>query len=229
MRIPRLYVPELNRTVVGLDAGSARRLKKVLRMSDGDRVTLFDGKGLEADAVLVEDGRQVSISALRQVEESGPVIHLYPALIRANRFDWVVEKAVELGARSIRPVVCERSLIDEAGDRSERWRRLVIEAAEQSGRKLLPEVHPPQRFETAIAEAAGGVILAWEGEKLATLREAVQDASELSLFAGPEGGYSDAEVEMGKRAGATLVTLGPYTLRAETAAIILLGASKLLA
>ena len=229
MRIPRLYVPELNRTVVGLDADSARRLKKVMRMSDGDRVTLFDGRGLEADAVLVEGGRHVSISALRQVEESGPIIHLYPALIRANRFDWVIEKAVELGARSIRPVVCERSLIDEAGDRSERWRRLAIEAAEQSGRKLLPEVHPPQRLETALTNAAGKLVVAWEREPSATVAESVHHTSELSLFTGPEGGYSDAEIENARISGANLVTLGPYTLRAETAAIILLGAAKLLA
>lgn len=229
MRIPRLYVPELGSEQVALDRESARRLKKVLRLRAGDPLTLFDGKGIEADAVLLEGGLTASVKATRKVGESGRPIHLYPALIRANRFDWVIEKAVELGASSIHPVVCERSLIDETGDRADRWRRLSIEAAEQSSRTLLPPVHAPRRFEAAIEEAGGTIVLAWEGETTVTLREALPEAKELSLFTGPEGGYSEAEIEVARRAGARLITLGPYTLRAETAAIVALGAVRLLA
>jgi 16S rRNA (uracil1498-N3)-methyltransferase len=227
--VPRLYVPELSTERVELDVDTVRRLKKVLRLRGGDRLVLFDGLGLEADALLEEGGRAATVLTKRQVTESGPSIHLYPALVRANRFDWVVEKAVELGASSITPVVCERSLIDETGDRSERWRRVVIEAAEQSNRKLLPAINAPQRFEVALAAAGKKAVVAWEGEKSRTLQQSVENRQEISLFTGPEGGYSDREIECAQQAGAELVTLGPYTLRAETAAIVGLGAVRLLA
>jgi 16S rRNA (uracil1498-N3)-methyltransferase len=93
LSVPRLYVPELSTERVELDVDTVRRLKKVLRLRGGDRLVLFDGLGLEADALLEEGGRAATVLTKRQVTESGPSIHLYPALARANRFDWVVEKA----------------------------------------------------------------------------------------------------------------------------------------
>lgn len=229
MRVPRLYVPQLEAPTVELGAESARRLKRVLRLRTGANLVLFDGKVLEADAVLLEGGRVASVTATRRVTEPGPRIHLFPALIRANRFDWVIEKAVELGAASITPVICEHSLIDESGDRADRWRRIAIEAAEQSNRKLLPPVQQPQRLEAALAAATGKLIVAWEGEKATALQPSLKGADEISLFTGPEGGYSEAEIESSRAAGAALVTLGPFTLRAETAAIVALGAARLAA
>jgi 16S rRNA (uracil1498-N3)-methyltransferase len=227
MRIPRLYVPALDAAEVQLEADSSRRLRKVLRLGGGDRVTLFDGAGLEADAVLLDGARAAAVESTRRVSEPGPLVHLHPALIRANRFDWVIEKAVELGATSITPVISERSLIGERGDRAERWRRIAIEAAEQSNRKLMPSVRAPVLLETALEAAPGKLIVAWEREKLAPLGHAIEGAAELSLFTGPEGGYSDAEIKAARAAGAELVTLGPFTLRAETAAIVALGAIRL--
>jgi 16S rRNA (uracil1498-N3)-methyltransferase len=229
VRVPRLYVPSLDASEVQLSPERTRRLRKVLRLREGDRLILFDGAGLEADAVLLEGACAASVKTTRQVTEQGPSVHLYPALIRANRLDWVIEKAVELGAASITPVICERSLIDESGDRSERWRRIAIEAAEQSNRKLLPPVHRPAVFEAALRAASGRLIVAWEAEKAASLAQAVKCAGEVALFTGPEGGYSDAEIGAARAAGADLITLGPHTLRAETAAIVALGAVMLLA
>ena len=110
MRIPRIYVATgLGEETVALPSDTARRLSKVLRLRSGDRVDLFDGRGGVAEAVLV-GSEQAEVKRRYTMAEMGPRVCLYPALIRANRFDWLVEKGVELGAAAITPVHCERSI-----------------------------------------------------------------------------------------------------------------------
>lgn len=219
MRIPRLYSRGgVASDVIALDPELARRISRVLRLRDGARVDLFDGKGNEVEGVLA--GATVEVTRRYTAVEEGPEVHLYPALIRANRFDWLVEKTVELGATEIHPVRCARSIVDEGGGRLERWRRIAVEAAEQSERRIVPAIHEPVAFADGIRHAAGELIVAWEAER-AGQGWPGGAAGRVSLFSGPEGGYTEDEIALAREAGATTVGLGPFVLRAETAAIAL--------
>jgi 16S rRNA (uracil1498-N3)-methyltransferase len=151
---------------------------------------------------------------------------LYQALIKGQRFDWVLEKGTEVGVSSFVPVVSSRSVVrpaEASASRLERWQRIVTEAAEQSGRSRLPQVSPPVTFADALASAPGLRLLPWEGEHDITLREALTaegPPEAVSLFIGPEGGFPTEEVEMARQQGVRTVSLGPRILRAETAGIV---------
>jgi 16S rRNA (uracil1498-N3)-methyltransferase len=222
MRVPRIYLPaDFSHREVALDRDTTRRLASVRRLGEGDKVRLFDGSGNEAEGMLAKGARSVTIDRTWQEEETLPEIHLYPALIKANRFDWLVEKATELGASTINPVVCARSLPDKRTGRLDRWQRIAAEAAEQSERTLVPRLAAPQPFAAALTSAPGVKLIAWEGQRDLPFESAVSNPP-LSLFSGPEGGYTDSEIETATASGAQLIGLGPLTLRAETAAIVML-------
>jgi 16S rRNA (uracil1498-N3)-methyltransferase len=138
----------------------------------------------------------------------------------------VLEKGTELGVAAFVPVLSSRSLIrpsEASSARLERWRRVVVEAAEQSGRCRLPEISPPLTFAEACASAAGLRILPWEGETEASLSDVLAGEKKrdaVSLFIGPEGGFPPEEVELARQQGVRTVSLGRRILRAETAAIV---------
>jgi 16S rRNA (uracil1498-N3)-methyltransferase len=149
---------------------------------------------------------------------------VYPALLQRDKFEIVLQKLTEIGAAAIVPVVTERSLVREAPDehRLIRWRSIVREATEQCGRGVMPEICPGVPFLGAVEDAEGTLVMAYERERHATLKEALHGAREtVSLFVGPEGGYSLAEADRARQAGAHLITLGPRILRTETASPLL--------
>jgi 16S rRNA (uracil1498-N3)-methyltransferase len=247
---------EPNATVV-LPADAAHRIARVLRLRPGDRIRVF-GEGREFLCALVEAGRQVRVRVLTELPALPPQrrLVLYPALIRPNRFEWLIEKTTEVGVAAIVPVVSEHSAVrpEEIGaSRQERWRRIAVEAAEQCGRRSVPPVAAPLPYAEALKGACGRIVLAWEGLRGAPSppaplpprwrgesepsprtsqagpeieggsRSAVGSTDEpepIALFVGPEGGWSEAEVEAARAAGAQLIGLGPNVLRAETAAIV---------
>jgi 16S rRNA (uracil1498-N3)-methyltransferase len=153
---------------------------------------------------------------------------LYQSLIRANRFDLVLEKGTEIGVSRFVPVTAARSQVqgdvEPASARGERWRRIVVEAAEQSGRGRPPRVEAPVAFEEAVRQARGVKVMPFEGERSrslgAYLRGLNRRPDTVSLFIGPEGGFEDEEVELAREAGAEIVSLGPRILRSETAGIV---------
>jgi 16S rRNA (uracil1498-N3)-methyltransferase len=155
-------------------------------------------------------------------------IVLYQSLIRANRFDVVLEKGTEIGVSRFVPVIAARSQTQANGEptspRGGRWERLVVEAAEQCGRGRLPSIDPPLPFEDAIRQARGLKLLPYEGERRRGLGVYLRGLSKrpdiVSLFVGPEGGFEDAEVALAREAGAEIVSLGSRILRSETAAIV---------
>jgi 16S rRNA (uracil1498-N3)-methyltransferase len=161
--------------------------------------------------------------------EPGVQLVLYQSLIRANRFDWVLEKATEIGVARFVPVIATRVQLqlEEGAARADRWRRLIIEAAEQCGRGKLPAIDPPVSFEEAVRGAPGLKLMPWEDEREARLGEYLRSLDErpraVSVFIGPEGGYEPSEVELARESGAVLVTLGYQVMRAETAAIVACG------
>jgi 16S rRNA (uracil1498-N3)-methyltransferase len=210
---------------------AAHRIARVLRLRPGESVRLFDPTGREVEAIIGQmRGAEVTVALVDDLPPvpHGPRLHLYQALIRPNRYEWLLEKATELGAASITPVLTERVQVRPAElgrARATRWERIAIEAAEQCGRRTLPRLAEPHSFGEAVAHAPGLLLLPWEAGREqqpplgAALRHLGAIPSELSIFIGPEGGFSAAEAAGARAAGAQLVSLGPLVLRAETAAL----------
>jgi 16S rRNA (uracil1498-N3)-methyltransferase len=210
-----------------LEGPEALHISRVLRHKAGDALQFFDGKGMRYEGVITEVGEDGSLRGtlkpLVSKEKSGVKLHLYPALLKGNRWDWLLEKAVELGVHSINPVITRRTVARPEG-KPERWDRLVVAAAKQCGRDFLPPVAAPVSLAAALASAPGQKLMAWEGDPEAPAL--ALSGAELSLFVGPEGGFDEAEA---KDSGAVLFGLGPLILRAETAvlaAIVIVSRTK---
>lgn len=233
----RFYVapPALDGNAVTLDAALAHRLAKVLRLHAGDEVTLFDGIGIEARARIdALDARSATATVLERcpgAPEPRVRVHLYQSITKGERFEWLIEKATEVGVASITPLITGRSVVRTGGDsaRLDRWRRIAVEAAEQSGRSAIPAINAPQSFDAALDAAEGVLILPYESaDEHAPSVQRAMDAEIDALFAssavtiliGPEGGYEGAEVDRARAGGAIVVTMGTRVLRSETAGLV---------
>lgn len=222
--MPRLYceTPLHAGLQLALPAGAARHVQ-VLRLQPGDPLTLFDGRGGEYDAVVEHMGRsevRAQVQDHRNVECEAPVaVHLAVGMPANERMDWLVEKATELGAASIQPLLAERSVLRLAGERAQKkqahWQGVAIAACEQSGRNRVPTVHAVQPLGAWLASQPPGLVLSLRAgtQPLA----AVAPGAALTLLSGPEGGLSPAEEDAALARGWQPVQLGPRVLRAETA------------
>jgi len=210
---------------------AAQHVSKALRLKAGDALTVFDGRGGEFEAVIQRVDRErveVKVGAVRDVErESALAIGLAQGLPEADKMDWIIQKAVELGIAWIQPLVCDRSVVrlsgERAGRREAHWRRVAIAACEQSGRNRIPEIRPTLGFHSWIATPTG--IARWmlhpEGQPLAAH---APPTSPFELLVGPEGGLSDRERELAISRGCEPLALGPRVLRTETAPLAALAA-----
>ena len=163
-------------------------------------------------------------------------ITLYQALLKAQKFELAIQKSVELGVSRIVPVSCDRSVVavrgpDKEHAKVERWRRIIRESSEQSERGILPDLEPPCSFNNACNSVSGPALILWEHETerglergLHELRERHGDLDRLSLFVGPEGGYTQTEAAHAAASNILPVTLGPRVLRAETAGMAAIAA-----
>jgi 16S rRNA (uracil1498-N3)-methyltransferase len=212
------------------DPELGHQLGAVLRLGAGDRVLLLDGSGRQYVVVLERVERRGGVAGVVERAEDAPGepqlrLTLYAALIRPERFEWLLQKGVELGVAAFVPLVCARTAAEAAAPKKlDRWRRIVREAAEQSRRAVLPALHEPLGFAEGCARAAaeGPALLLWEGEGAIGLRQALAatNGDSLGVLSGPEGGLTDEERREAEGRGIIAVTLGPRTLRAETAPII---------
>jgi 16S rRNA (uracil1498-N3)-methyltransferase len=151
-------------------------------------------------------------------------------VLKSQKFEWVLQKGTELGIVAFVPVVAQRCLVaslEEIGEEKRtRWRRIIVEAAEQSRRGRLPMLRPALMLRQAWEEAAlgGTTLVAWEEEHAVGLRAILAGSEQkpfsINLFIGPEGGYTEQEIAQGQRYGAIPVSLGPRILRAETAGLV---------
>ncbi len=208
------------------------QLGRVLRLTPGDRVLLLDGQGMAAEVEVTSIGRDIVTGAILRREPAGgepPAnLTLYLPLIRSERFEWALQKCVELGARRLTPTHCARSLAADRTDarKLERWRRIVREAAEQSCRGVLPGLSDPLAFDAAVEAAAGAdlPLLLWEGQA-PFLRSVLRAygkgwaGSAIHILSGPEGGLTPDELTHARERGIIPVSLGARILRAETAPI----------
>lgn len=230
----RFFVPpgSLRARNVTLGPDLAHRLGRVLRLKRGDRVVLSEGGPREYEVQLTAVSPYavtgVVIAERESAAEPEVRLVLYQSLIRVNRFDLVLEKGTEIGVSRFVPVIAARSLVQGEGEsaaaRADRWRRIVIEAAEQCGRGRPPAVDSPLPFADALGRAGGLRVLPYEGESARRLGPYLRGLSRppetVSLFIGPEGGFEESEVALARDSGAAIVSLGPRILRSETAGIV---------
>lgn len=219
---------------LALGGADYRYLARVLRLREGDAVTLFDGAGREARSRVARVDAAAAAIEL-DVGEARPAardphrarVTLLIALLKGEKMDVAIQKATELGVARIVPVAAARSVVRLDGARGAtrvvRWRRIAREAARQCERADAPEVAEPVAFADALgAGAADALRLVFhEGARAAPLRGALpaEPPPEIVLAVGPEGGFETREIALAREAGFVAVGLGPRVLRAETAVI----------
>lgn len=222
-----------------LDGENGTHIVKSLRMREGERLTLCDGRGTDYCCELQSsEGSRAQVRVLRVLHnESEPSVFVtvYQSLPKADKMEAVMQKAVECGACRMVPVLSSRcvSRPDEKAARRkiERWRKIALEAAKQSGRGIVPQVTDIVPFGQAVRQAAnegGRLLLFYEGGGESLRRLALENETRISIFIGPEGGFEEAEVALAKEAGARAATLGPRIFRTETAPLAALSALMLL-
>jgi 16S rRNA (uracil1498-N3)-methyltransferase len=233
MRLSRFFIDvPLSLGQHELPETQAHYVGRVLRHTVGDTVQLFDGSGNEFLGELIEVGKKTVRVELREtfagLAESPLHIHLGQGLSRGERMDWAIQKACELGANAITPIVserCEVRLKDERADkRMAHWRQVAISACEQCGRSVIPAIHPPLVLADWLeqTEAELKLVLHPVAEPLASHDK----PQSLAFLIGPEGGLADAEVAQAKSAGFHAARLGPRVLRTETAPVVALSVAQ---
>ncbi|MDK2776915.1 MAG: 16S rRNA (uracil(1498)-N(3))-methyltransferase [Pseudomonadota bacterium] len=225
---PRTYTPQTLQTGsrIDLDSQSAAHLLRVLRMTDGDSLRLFNGDGHEYAAVLCDvqkKGAAAEVGVLlRSDAELSPQMHLGQVVSKGDRMDFTIQKATELGISTITPLWSERCEVRLKGERLEKkmehWQKVAISACEQCGRNRIPQIHQPLHFSEWAAQTSSGLKFILHPRDQKPLRDYPAPAA-VALLVGPEGGFSDAEVEQAISAGFAGLTLGPRVLRTETAAL----------
>lgn len=231
-RPPRFVVPlegAASGAVVALPGAVSHQVSRVLRMRPGNRLEILDGTGGAWHATLDHDATPARASVTlgefvpAGAADRGRHVTLVLGILKADKFDWVVQKATEVGVARIVPIVTARSVT--VSGRPDRWRRIAIEATEQSGRTVVPVIDDPVPFRASLAVASPGAmrVACWEDEAVVAFRSALASqgpAVPLVLWVGPEGGISMEEAAELRASGAATATLGPRILRSETAAIV---------
>jgi 16S rRNA (uracil1498-N3)-methyltransferase len=238
------YAPPQNFTAdtIMLAGDEHSHLARVLHHQIGDRVTVTDGNGLAAESEIFEIGKTVTrLRVIKKARRLGePFVHLTlaQAVPKGNRFDWMIEKGTEIGVSAFIPLLCERSEVTPGSGKNERWHRLALAAMKQSCRSICPAISEPvmfgamcRRASTLPAAYAAGqsgrlrefdfVLLAHEGagDPLPQMMNRAPKPRLGLVLIGPEGGFTDSELQIAREAGITFFGMGPRRLRAETAGL----------
>jgi 16S rRNA (uracil1498-N3)-methyltransferase len=226
----RFYVSpqSISEDTVTFTPEQSRQMKNVLRLRAEDEVAAFDGTGRELCVSLLEIGNQITgriISTSHPETEPSVKVTLVQGLPKGEKVEFILQKCTEVGVSAFVFVETARSVPrippERLKGRMERWRSIVKEAAEQSGRVCLPTVHGIIPFEEALKDLSGTGLIAWEEERARTFHDALGNACrEATIFIGPEGGWTPGEISLAEAAGVIPVSLGRRILRTETAAIV---------
>lgn len=204
------------------------QLTRVLRAKEGDRFIVFCGDGLEYICQLTELGKEQAkfliIDERHGEREPARFVTLYPSLLKVDKFEWVLQKATELGVSRVIPVLSARCVVKEISvAKQKRYQEIVREATEQCGGARVPILEPVASWRKAIGMAAaetGEKYIAWEKSRETCFLASADNIDPVHLFIGPEGGYEDEEIELASAKGIVPISLGKRILRAETAAIV---------
>jgi 16S rRNA (uracil1498-N3)-methyltransferase len=233
MRKDRFFISESNITKehVTLSSAQAHQIRNVLKLQSGDRIVVLDNAGFEYDVALEELGKNKAVGKILQKRpvtgEPRTQITLYQSLLAREKFEHVLQKCTEVGVVCFVPVITQRSIVRDTSITSHklsRWRRIIQEAAEQSHRGRIPQLRNAAHFETIAAELQKydlALIFSPQGQLLRdVLSKSAPATTNVGLLIGPEGGFTEVEVEAACSLGAKAVTLGPRILRTETAAVV---------
>jgi 16S rRNA (uracil1498-N3)-methyltransferase len=204
--------------VLELPPDETNHVHNVLRGTNGDCIEVVDGGGRLFAARLLGGGELTVVEEAKALGGTGVEITLYQAVPKGGRMDLVVEKATEVGATRIVPLLADRGIVNPREGKIGRWRRVAEAAARQSLRLGVPEVAEPVRFQDAASEVKETGVLLHNAPDLEPVEAVVR--SPASLFVGPEGGWSNGELFLAEEAGLAFGGLGPYRLRSETAGIV---------
>ena len=209
-----------------LEGAEAHHLTHVLRIGVGECVTLFDGSGIDALAELtaIADGTAEVVVRETYAARTEPsvCVVLATAVPKGERFGWLIEKATELGVQRFVPLITERSVILPGEGKLEKMRRTIVEASKQCGRSRMMDLAVPVRWAEFVARDVSASAT-WVAHPAGAPFESTRHVTTGPVVAavGPEGGFTDAELELAVQAGARLVSLGARVLRIETAAVAL--------
>lgn len=236
MRTHRIYFPfSSSQKEILLSKESRHHLVNVLRCREGEVCDVFDGDGHEVRTKISQIKKsQIILTVLEDVNnktESPLKIHLFQALCKGDKMDVIMQKSVELGATEITPLLTERCDVKLSGDRltkkHQHWHNIIISAAEQSGRALLPRLHHAVSLQEALGHDTDSLRLLLTPQATKKLSALVK-AENVSIFIGPEGGFNPSEVTLAETQGVKSVMLGKRILRTETASLAVLASLQLL-
>jgi 16S rRNA (uracil1498-N3)-methyltransferase len=221
----RFFVDEVRNGRAELSGDDARHLTRVLRVEPGQRYEISDNRNVYLAEIETARKEHVIFRTLEKMSLPAPTpkLILLAAIFKFDHFEWMIEKATELGVAQIVPVEAtrsERGLERAAQKRMERWRRIALEASQQSRRTFLPEIEEPFAFDEALTfQASHRLVLDEDAETPRLIAPVASAADSIAIFIGPEGGWTEEERAEFVAAGWTRVSLGPLILRAETAAV----------
>ncbi|MGR5153802.1 16S rRNA (uracil(1498)-N(3))-methyltransferase [Photobacterium swingsii] len=229
MRIPRIYHPESlpSQGKVMLCDEAANHVGRVMRMQPGQEVLMFDGSDAEFPAVITAANKknvEVEIQARNENSVESPLdIHLGQVISRGEKMEFTIQKSVELGVKTITPLISERCGVKLNAERFEKklaqWQKIAIAACEQCGRNVVPEIRPVMKLEDWCAEAYDGLKLNLHPRATYSINTLPEPVTKVKLLIGPEGGLSADEISMTEQYTFDEVLLGPRVLRTETTAM----------
>jgi 16S rRNA (uracil1498-N3)-methyltransferase len=230
----RIFVEpsKINSAYVTLSSKQVHHIRNVLRLKPGDKIIVLDNTGFEYEVTLEELSKDKSVGKVLQKRPSAGEprlqITLYQSLLMREKFEHILQKCTEVGVVRFVPVITQRSIVHDirtiTSRKMTRWRRIIQEAAEQSHRGRIPQLKNATHFETIVTGLENfdlAFIALPEGQPLwDVLSKSDTAPTNMGLFIGPEGGFTEAEVWAACALGAKAVTLGPRILRTETAAVV---------
>jgi 16S rRNA (uracil1498-N3)-methyltransferase len=232
----RFYVPQpkIENGMLRVEGDEVRHIQKVLRLKAGDEVIVFDGSAKEYEGTIIEEGSASVVIAVRNVlsskSESPLEITLAQSLLKGEKMDYLIQKATELGVNRIIPFFSSRTipLLEESRRlrRYHRWKRIAIEASKQCGRGMVPKIDPFLDFlemvQTASQDSLRLILWEREGERLKEILMGLKEKRKIFFVIGPEGGFTQEEIEKSQRKEFIPVNLGRRILRSETSSLCLL-------
>ena len=218
----RIFIETIAPTVT-VDGDEFHHSIRVVRARVGEEVELFDRAGNAARGIVETIERDRAVIRTGEAlpsRESALAIHLAMAIIQLEKFELVLQKATELGVKTIIPLVTERIELrpERYSGKMDRWQKIVFEAVKQCGRTMVPKIEAPADFDTVLARSGEKVLFDADAPPTAS-RQPPTDLTDLTVLIGPEGGWSDGELRRAREQNVLFARLGPRRLRAETAAI----------